>query len=107
MDTSKYVDSLFTDYQQSLELTDFKEELKSFLDERIRSLVKDGMDESDAFEKATSELGDMAEVADEISGKKKQEILGEIYFAMERTGGSHGRMSGAKAKSPRNDRIPS
>jgi len=80
MNTRKYIDSLFSDYQETSELTDFKEELKSFLDERIRTLVKSGMDEKDAFEKATNELGDMSAVADEISRKKKQEILAEMYM---------------------------
>lgn len=80
MDTRKYIDSLFSDYQETSELIDFKEELKSFLDERIKALVKSGMNEKDAFEKATNELGDMSEVADEISRKKKQEILAEMYM---------------------------
>lgn len=80
MDTKKYIDSLFSDYQETSALTDFKEELKSFLDERIKTLVKSGMNEKDAFEKATTELGDISAVADEISRKKKQEILGEMYM---------------------------
>jgi len=76
MNTREYIDSLFSDYQKTSALEDFKEELKSFLDERIRTLVKGGMDEKDAFEKATSELGDISAVADEISRKKKQELIG-------------------------------
>ena len=50
------------------------------MDERIKTLVKSGMNEKDAFEKATTELGDISAVADEISRKKKQEILGEMYM---------------------------
>lgn len=80
MNTREYIDSLFSDYEETSALTDFKEELKSFLDERINTLVKSGMDEKDAFEKATNELGDMSAVADEISRKKKQEILAEMYM---------------------------
>lgn len=80
MDTRKYIDSLFSDYEETSALIDFKEELKSFLDERIKALVKSGMDEKDAFEKATNELGDISAVADEISRKKKQEILAEMYM---------------------------
>lgn len=80
MDTRKYIHSLFSDYEETSALIDFKEELKSFLDERIKALVKSGMDEKDAFEKATNELGDMSAVADEISRKKKQEILAEMYM---------------------------
>jgi len=80
MDTRKYIDSLFADYEETAALTDFKEELKSFLDERIKTLVKNGLEEKDAFAKATTELGDISAVADEISRKKKQEILGEMYL---------------------------
>jgi len=80
MDTRKYIDSLFSDYEETSALIDFKEELRSFLDERIKALVKSGMDENEAFKKATNELGDMSAVADEISRKKKQEILAEMYM---------------------------
>jgi len=80
MDTRKYIDSLFSDYEETSALIDFKEELRSFLDERIKALVKSGMDEKEAFKKATNELGDMSAVADEISRKKKQEILAEMYM---------------------------
>lgn len=80
MNTWKYIDAMFSDYQETSALTDFKEELKSFLDERIKALEKSGMDEKNAFEKATNELGNMSAVADEISRKKKQEILGEMYM---------------------------
>jgi len=80
MNTREYIDSLFSDYEETSALTDFKEELKSFLDERINTLVKRGIDEKDAFEKATNELGDMSAVADEISRKKKQEIIAEMYM---------------------------
>ena len=61
-------------------LDDFKEELRGFLDERIKNLVQTGMAQRDAFFQATSELGDMSAVADEISRKKKQEVLAEMYM---------------------------
>jgi uncharacterized membrane protein YbhN (UPF0104 family) len=80
MDTGKYIDSLFSDYQETSELADFKEELKNFLEERVRSLMKGGLGESEAFAKASGELGDITAVADEVSRKKKQEVLGEMYL---------------------------
>ncbi|MDR0648009.1 MAG: permease prefix domain 1-containing protein [Synergistaceae bacterium] len=80
MNTHEYIDSLFADYQETSALADFKEELKGFLDERIKNLVKGGMDENNAFERATGELGDISAVAEEISRKKKQEVLGEMYL---------------------------
>jgi hypothetical protein len=80
MNTEMHIDALFSDYLETPALADFKEELKSHLDERIAGLVKSGMDESRAFEKATKELGDMSVAADEISRRKKQEVLGEMYM---------------------------
>lgn len=80
MDTKKYIDSLLSDYQETLELEEFKEEIKSFLDDRIKALIKSGLDEKSAFEKATNELSDMSTVADEVSRKKRQEILAEMYL---------------------------
>ncbi|MDR1961122.1 MAG: permease prefix domain 1-containing protein [Gracilibacteraceae bacterium] len=72
MDTKNYVDTLFSEYQENAALEDFKEELCGYMDERIANLVKSGMDEQSAFEKASKDLGDMSAVADEISLKKKQ-----------------------------------
>ncbi|MDR1013831.1 MAG: permease prefix domain 1-containing protein [Coriobacteriales bacterium] len=81
MDTQGYIDTLFHEYQETPALTDFKEEIKAHLDERIRILGQKGMDEKDAAEKALDELGDMSAVADEISRKKKQEVLSEMYMS--------------------------
>ncbi|MGI6149658.1 MAG: permease prefix domain 1-containing protein [Limnochordia bacterium] len=80
LNTREYLDSLFADYQETPALDDFKEELRGFLDERIKNLVQTGMAQRDAFFQATSELGDMSAVADEISRKKKQEVLAEMYM---------------------------
>ena len=80
MEIQKYVDSLFSDYQDSQALDDFKEELKAHLDERIKSLVKKGIDEKSAFDKATGELGDISTVADDFGKKKRQEVFSEMYM---------------------------
>jgi hypothetical protein len=80
MNTQAHIDALFEGYEQNAALADFKEELKSYLDERIASLVNNGADAEHAFDKATKELGDMSAVADEVSRKKKQEVLSEIYM---------------------------
>lgn len=80
MNTQAYVDALFADYEQNAALADFKEELKNHLDERIEDLTKGGAHEKAAFDKATKELGDMSAAADEVSRRKKQEVLGEMYM---------------------------
>lgn len=80
MDTQTYIDSLFTGYEETPVLTDFKEELRSNLNDRIYGLVKKGLTEREAFEKATTELGDVSTLADEISLKKKKEVFSEMYM---------------------------
>lgn len=80
MNIQKHIDTLFSDYQESPALKDFKEELVGHLDERIKSLTKKGMDEKSAFEKAISELGDISVIADEIGKKKRQEVFSEMYM---------------------------
>jgi hypothetical protein len=81
MNTQDYIDALFGDYQETPALADFKEELRGHLDERIKVLTQKGMNEKDAAEKALDELGDMSAVADEVSRKKKQEVLSEMYMS--------------------------
>jgi hypothetical protein len=80
MNTQAYIDTLFVDYQETSALADFKEELRGHLDERIEGLVKKGMSEQAAFEKAVKELGDMSVVADGISRRKRQEVISEMYM---------------------------
>jgi hypothetical protein len=80
MGTQKYVDGLFSGYEQTPTLCDFKEELRSNLNDRIANLIKKGMSEQMAFDKATTELGDISALADEISLKKKKEVFSEMYM---------------------------
>ncbi|MDR2355852.1 MAG: permease prefix domain 1-containing protein [Clostridiales Family XIII bacterium] len=84
MNTQAYIDALFADYEQNAALADFKEELRNHLDERIADLAKGGVGERDAFDKATKELGDMSAAADEVSRRKKQEVLSEMYMQTRR-----------------------
>ncbi|MDR1616784.1 MAG: permease prefix domain 1-containing protein [Syntrophomonadaceae bacterium] len=80
MNIQKHIDALFAGYEESSALADFKEELAGHLDERVKSLTKQGMDEKSAFEKAAGELGDVSLIADEIGKKKRQEALTEMYM---------------------------
>jgi hypothetical protein len=84
MDTQDFVNRLFSEYEESPALRDFKEELLSNLEARIASLRAKGLDEGGAFEKATGELGDISALADQISLKKKQEVLQDAYLGMRR-----------------------
>jgi uncharacterized membrane protein YbhN (UPF0104 family) len=82
MNTKTYIDSLFTGYEETGALRDFKEELQSNMEDRIASLVAGGMDEEAAFEKAAGKLGDISALADQISLRKKQEIFQEAYMGV-------------------------
>jgi hypothetical protein len=82
MNTKEYVASLFADYEQTTELAEFKEELQTNLDDRIKSLVQKDMNEQEAFKKATTELGDISALADELSLKRRQEVFRDAYLGI-------------------------
>jgi MFS family permease len=82
METQDFVNRLFSEYEESPALRDFKEELLSNLEARIDSLRAKGLDEGAAFEKAAGELGDISVLADQISLKKKQEVLQDAYLGI-------------------------
>ncbi|MDR2313226.1 MAG: permease prefix domain 1-containing protein [Spirochaetaceae bacterium] len=84
MDTQTYVKSLFADYEETPELKDFMEELKSNLEDRIASLIHKGLSENEAFAKASGELGDISVLADELSLKRRQEIYQDAYMGIRR-----------------------
>jgi hypothetical protein len=80
MDAKQYIDALFSGYEETPALADFKEELQSNLNDRINSLINKGLEQRAAFDKAISELGDISVLADEISLKRKQEVIGDMYM---------------------------
>jgi hypothetical protein len=74
------VDSLFEGYEETEALADFKDELLGNLNAKIDNLTKKGMDTEAAFAKASSELGDVSALADELSLKKRKEVFEEAYM---------------------------
>ena len=80
MNTREYVESLFSDYEETGDLRDFMEELQSNLDARIASLLRKGLAEQGAFDKACAELGDISVLAKELSLKKRREVFEEVYM---------------------------
>jgi riboflavin transporter FmnP len=78
--TKFHVDSLFNGFEETKNLAEFKEELTGHLNEKIASLVKKGVNEMEAFQKAVTELGDISAIAEEMSLKKKQEIYSDMYM---------------------------
>jgi hypothetical protein len=80
MNAKELVDSLFAGYEETAALADFKEELLGNLNAKIESMMKKGMDQQTAFEKAGAELGDISALADELSRKKRKEVFEEAYM---------------------------
>jgi len=75
-----YIDRLFTDYEDTPEIRDFKEEIAGNLNERIKELISKGYTEEKAFDKATAELGDITAIADAFGKKKRTEAIGRMYM---------------------------
>ncbi|MDL2229078.1 permease prefix domain 1-containing protein [Treponema sp. OttesenSCG-928-L16] len=80
MNTKEFVDNLFSGYEDTEALRDFREELRGNLEAHIADLQNRGLGAHEAFEKATGELGDISALADEISLKKKQELFASVYL---------------------------
>lgn len=80
MNVRDYVDNLFRDYQDSADMADFKEEVCCNLQERIDYLIKKGVAKEEAFKKATAELGDISEAADQIGNYKRKEVIADMYM---------------------------
>lgn len=80
MKAQVYVDRLFQDYEDTQELRDFKEEIVVNLQERIKELQSKGISEDEAFRQAVDELGDITQVAEEISKQKRKEVIGQMYI---------------------------
>lgn len=80
MKAQVYVDRLFQDYEDTQALREFKEEIIVNLQERIKELQSKGISEDEAFDKAVSELGDITQIAEEISREKRKEVIGQMYI---------------------------
>ena len=76
-----FVDKMFAEYENTQEIIDFKEEITINLQERIKEFMSKGMNEDEAFEKATAELGDITQIADNIGKQRKHEAISQMYMA--------------------------
>ncbi|MFS0783656.1 permease prefix domain 1-containing protein [Bacillus sp. 1P06AnD] len=76
----RYVDRIFEDYKESKQLHELKEEIKANLAIRIEEAMADGMPEEEAFQQGMKELGDISEVAEEISLSRKMEVYDAMYI---------------------------
>lgn len=76
---NSYVNQLFAEYPDSQQLRELKEEIYANLQARIQESIENGMPEHEAMQKAMKELGDVSEIAEEISVNKKYEIIDQMY----------------------------
>lgn len=81
MKIKELIDKLFDEYEDTEELKDFKEELQANLEDRVESLINNGLNEKDALKKVTNEFGDIKMIADEMSLKRKQEVYADMYMS--------------------------
>lgn len=79
MDSKRYIDNLFKDYEVTESLIDFKEELQTNLRDKIESMKERGLNSNEAFNRAIEELGDVYTIAEEMNLKKKPEAFPGMY----------------------------
>lgn len=82
MEIKKFIDKAFENYEESPELTDFKEELLTNLQDRLKSLEKKGMSRTEALNEIKIEFADINKIADELSLAKKKEVFEAKYMSI-------------------------
>lgn len=82
MELKNFIDNAFETYEASPELFDFKEELLTNLQDRLKSLEKAGMKRTDALKEIQTEFADINKIADEMSLAKKQEVFEIRYMSL-------------------------
>ncbi|WP_042350793.1 permease prefix domain 1-containing protein [Bacillus massiliigorillae] len=75
----RYVNQLFVEYPDSQQLNELKEEIIANSQARIQESIYNGMSEEEAIHKAMKELGDVSEVAEQISTNKKYEVIDQMF----------------------------
>lgn len=79
MDSVHYfVRGLFRGTQETIKITEQREELETHIYDRITDCMSSGMSESDAFQKVIGTLGNLDELIETMTGEKKK-----IYIAKE------------------------
>jgi len=79
MELKEFIDHAFEKYEESPELIDFKEELLTNLQDRLKSLEATGLKRTEALKEIRTEFADINKIADEMSLDKKKEVF-EIQY---------------------------
>jgi MFS family permease len=80
VDAETYVDELFARYEPTPELEDFREEVLGNLHARIAQLTDEGVTPSEAARRAQTELGDIDEIAREMSRGRVIDVYNHMYL---------------------------
>lgn len=82
MELKEFIDKAFEKYEESPELIDFKEELLTNLQDRLKSLEANGIKRTDALRQIQIEFADINKIADEMSLEKKKEVFEMRYMSL-------------------------
>lgn len=75
----KAIAEIFTGYEDTPDLLDFKEEIAVNLTERVMDMKAKGVTEAEALKKALNDFGDVTEAADAMSRQKRREVIAGAY----------------------------
>jgi uncharacterized protein YjbI with pentapeptide repeats len=70
---AKYVDGVFSQYEDEHAIRELKEELKTNLQERWNDLKGQGYDDDTAYKMTIDSIGDIAEAVQSVAGKTKEQ----------------------------------
>ena len=68
----KYVDGVFSQYEDGTAIRELKEELRTNLQERWKDLKEQGYDDETAYKMTIDSIGDISEAIQTIAGKTKE-----------------------------------
>src|SRR5512146_195376 len=69
---SKYLDGVFSQYEDQNAIRELKEELKTSLQERWSDLKQQGYDDETAYKMTIDSIGDISEAIKSVAGKTKE-----------------------------------
>lgn len=79
---TKYVDQLFSRFEQSKKTNEIKEEIRTNLQEKINDITNKGKSFNDAFKEAVSSLGTVKDIKEAFLLKDKQSGFKQYLFEL-------------------------
>src|SRR5699024_12807428 len=82
MELKEFIDHAFEKYEESPELIDFKEELLTNLQDRLKSLEATGLKRTEAIKEIRTEFAEINKTAHETRLDKKQQGFASQYMTV-------------------------